>query len=191
MSVPKEYPPTKVTIKVTQQDAMEIDAYESPTPGLVIHRQVRWAPGKEEYKLTSKWQVTHSESGLGLLTPTKCLPRQKDALKFAKRLSEHCDWKGMTPQNLADDQDLLGTVKSVYEGVIREHDAEEAGEVVLDEEYNTSFVIQKNRDSRQFEVVDSKTKKVVASFAHRGTAWKEAHRRNQQVNVSLNQQTVD
>jgi hypothetical protein len=184
MSVPSEYPKVEVTVKVTQQEHMTIEAYQSPTPGLVVHRQVRWSPGKEEHKFTSKWQVTHAKSGLGLLTPSKCLPRQKDAFKFSRRLSGMVVWEEIGADQLSSDDSLLTKVKSAHEGIIREQEAEDAGELVVDEEYKPRYAIERNRETGKYDVIDAEKGETIKSYSHRGTAWKEAHRLNEQSAVS-------
>lgn len=191
MSVSGEYPKKQVTIKVTQQEEMTIEVYQSPVDGLVVHRQVRWAPGKDEHKFTSKWQVTHEPSGLGLLTPTKCLPRQKDAFKFAKRVAGLTSWPERTAKDLTEDEALLSQIKSTHEAILREQEAEESGEVVVDEEYKARFYVERNRETRKHEVRDRDSGEVAEDengkslvFSHRGRAWKEAHRLNEQAGVS-------
>jgi hypothetical protein len=184
MTVPSEYPKVEVSVKVTQQEHMTIEAYQSPTPGLVVHRQVRWSPGKEEHKFTSKWQVTHAKSGLGLLTPSKCLPRQKDAIKFSRRLSGLTSWEDFDADRLSNDESLLTKVKSAHEGIIREQKAEDEGEFVVDEEYMPRYTIVRNRETRKYDVIDTTKEETVKTFSHRGTAWKEAHRLNEQWVVS-------
>lgn len=180
-----ERPQKEVTIQVTQQEKMKVSTYESETPGLVVHRQVRWSPGKEEHKFTSKWQVTHEPSGRGILTPSRCLPRQKDALKLARRLGGIVEWQNVSADKMAQDDDLLQQVKQVYEGIIREHDEEESGQVVVDEMYENRFWVERDRESGVYKVMDAKSNDIAVDsdgnpmqFSHRGRAWKEAHRLN-------------
>lgn len=174
----------EVTIQVTQQDTMQVTAVETDTPGLVVHRQVRWSPGKEEHKVTSKWQVTHEPSGRGILTPSRCLPRQKDALKFAKRLYGVENWEVVSADKMADDEMLLHRVKQIYDGILREHDEEESGNIVVDEMYENRYYVERDRDRGFYKIMDATTEEVVQEdgepkeFAHRGKAWKEAHRLN-------------
>lgn len=176
----------EITIQVTQQEQMRIEAKPSATPGLVVHRQVRWAPGKEEHKFTSKWQVTHERSGRGLLTPSRCLPREKDALKFASRLEGVTEWETMSAEKMADDDDLLARVKAIYDGIMREQEDEESGQVVVDELYETRYYVENNRSTRRYEVRDAATGEVATDgegqpleFAHKGRAWKKAHELNE------------
>lgn len=175
----------EVTIQVTHQEQMQIEAYVTPTPGLLVHRQVRWSPGKEEHKFTSKWQVCHEPSGRGLLTPSRCLPRQKDAVKLAHRLKGLEQWENVSADALGDNEELLQKVRGVYEGIMREQEDEESGEIVVDELYENRYYVERDRESRQYQVMDAKTGEVAAdenglllTFAHRGKAWKEAHRLN-------------
>lgn len=178
----------EVTIQVTQQETMQVTAYTTDTPGLVVHRQVRWSPGKEEHKFTSKWQVTHKNSGLGILTPSRCLPRQKDAIKFAKRLKDVEDWENTPTTKMAEDESLLQRVKAVYDGIVREHDEEESGTIVVDEMYENRYYVERDRDRGVYKIMDAKTGEIAkrdgdVEFAHRGKAWKEAYRLNDMESV--------
>lgn len=179
----------EVTIQVTQQETMQVTAYETDTPGLVVHRQVRWSPGKEEHKFTSKWQVTHEPSGRGILTPSRCLPRQKDALKFAKRLNGVERWESASVDKMADDDALLQRVKQIYDGIMHEQAEEESGTVIVDELYDNRFWVERDRDRGVYKVMDAKTSDqhhvdgAPVEYAHRGRAWKEARRLNDKESV--------
>lgn len=178
MSSDRKYSKTEVSLKVTQQEHMAVEAYQSATPGLVVHRQVRWSPGKEEHKLTSKWQVTHAISGLGILMNPMCFSTREKALDFAARIAYLRHWEDPF-ENLGDTDDLLRKVKDEYHKFSTLSQAAAQSDAPLVEA--SSYTIRRNRVTRKYDVIKAENDKTVGSYSHRGTAWKEARRLDEQV----------
>jgi hypothetical protein len=72
------------TLKLAGFETIEIDAYTTPTPGLIVHREV---VGTET---TGKWVVSHETSGL--MVHVTRFDTRKEAMFVADALSELGDW---------------------------------------------------------------------------------------------------
>lgn len=69
------------TVKVAGNSEVEVTAYTTPTPGLIVHRDLNV---KEE------WRVTHQASGLDV--GGRRLTSRRHALTIAAALGEIGDW---------------------------------------------------------------------------------------------------
>lgn len=80
------YKSTKVQaqLKLAGFETIEVDAYTTPTPGLIVHREI---VGSET---TGKWVISHESSGL-MLHVTR-FDTRKEAMFVADALSELGDW---------------------------------------------------------------------------------------------------
>lgn len=178
----KTFEKKNLEVVVAEDKTQEVEVYESSTEGLVVHRQVKYSPGKGEHRTTSKWQVTHEPTGLAMLSPTKCLPRQKDALKMAKRLGElDVDWGNTDRDYFSSIEGLKDQLHEVYEKTVKEQEAEEEGLVVYSD--NPRYIIEPTRDERHkrvYAVKDNEEDEVVETFPHRGQAFQKAHELNEE-----------
>lgn len=80
------YKSTKIKsqLKLAGFETVEVDAYTTPTPGLIVHREVVGAD------TTGKWVVSHEKSGL--MVHVARYETRKEAMFVADALSELGDW---------------------------------------------------------------------------------------------------
>lgn len=82
---------TNVTITIWKdgkEGQREIPAYESSTPGLVVHKYVNF----DGVLVNSNWIVTHAASGKAISPQGTALTTRKAALGFASEIANLVDW---------------------------------------------------------------------------------------------------
>lgn len=78
--------------------AVEVEAYATVTPGLVVHRMPEWDAGS--VRVARAWNLTHAPSGLALAVGRST---RRECLELAARLGGlGIDWTQPEPQ--ADDE---------------------------------------------------------------------------------------
>lgn len=164
---------TKITVdlKVGDNDTMRVDAYESSTPGLALHRQVAYVPAKEEHKFTSKWQITQISTGAGLLRPSECLDTMARAESVAKKVSGH-DWTEKLERDSPAHRDLL-------EALATAEPASEEGDAVEIRRY----VVRRNSNGPGYVVWDTEGDVETEVHMHRGLAGEAAKSLNEKVST--------
>lgn len=160
-----------ITVTIGENESMRIEAYLSSTEGLAIHRQVSYLPGKEEHKFTSKWQVTHQPSGMGLLTPSACLPTMKDAVAIAEQLGAY-DWEAENPF----DDETRRLVSRTLEEALAKHVPDEGS-------IEVRYVVRRNHEGPGYVIVDTATDQVHEVVVHRGMASAKAQELNGSVST--------
>lgn len=68
---------------------VEVTAYKTDTPGLIVHHNIRRAYGEKHPRVGKRWVVTHEKSGQGIFGS---FDLRKDAKEFAKRIGDLVDW---------------------------------------------------------------------------------------------------
>lgn len=152
-----------ITLNLGEEESMRIEAYLSSTDGLAIHRQVVYLPGKEEHKFSSRWQVTHIESGKGLLRPSECPETMTEAVVIAKTLN-HFDWTQACETLITRDG-------------VREALSSALGGATIpppDTSVSRRYLVRRNQEGAGYVVWDDDTEKVVETFVHRGLASEKA-----------------
>ena len=165
---------TTVDLQIGDNETMRVDAYESSTPGLVLHRQVAYVPAKEEHKFTSNWQITHKASGTAILRPSECLPTMAMAESVARHVSNH-DWTQPIPElsESTAHQDLL-------EALAKAEPESEDGEAEVE---IRRYIVKRNQNGPGYVVWDTEQDKEQEVHMHRGLAGEAARSLNEKVST--------
>jgi hypothetical protein len=152
---------TEISVKMGSNTSITVSAPWKSGP-LAVHRQVVWVPAKEEWKTTSKWQITHVESGLALLRPSRCTGRMKQAVALARKILDEVGESNLEGERVSSkDAHLISSlINDWYDNIVEE--LEET------EEKETRYVTR--RGDTGYDVVDLHTGKVVDASFHRGLA---------------------
>jgi hypothetical protein len=88
---------------------IDLEAYETETPGLVVHGQID--PDSREPAKRGKWIVSHAASGIALRTQP--FPRRELAFEVARLLGEGINWT-VDAEYLAADRQIALSVRAAY-----------------------------------------------------------------------------
>lgn len=174
----------KIRLDLPGQEEFVADAYvfgNDGPQGIAIHRKVKWVPAKQEHRYESKWQITHIESGFGILSEFQCMKTKHDTVLIAKRLWD-IDWS-LSAESLRSDPNLPGKVQRAVEAVkYGEADKEDeaAGEVEKDVIIRRYVV---RRASFGYSIYDLNNEQEVENHAHRGIAAAKAKELNEKASV--------
>lgn len=152
------------------QETKRIEAYLHPVEGLAVHRQLKYVPGKEEHKFTSKWQLTHIQSGTAILRPDECVETMAEAVSIGNQMKD-VDWTKPVAELVTD--------QAVREAVTK---AIQNREVTLVEDgvaKNSRRYVVRKSETTGYDVYDTDTETVVITFIHRGFASEKARELNQ------------
>jgi hypothetical protein len=156
----------EITLKMGLSDSISIKPSRVIGP-LAIHRQVVYVPAREEWKQTSKWQLTHIPSGRALLLPSECTDRMSDLLLLVTALEDKVGLETM--ESVA----LIKETVALIDEVVSEWRTTTEAEVSVEKETVINYVTRRSKGVG-YEVIDLRTGKVVESFYHRGLAAQAA-----------------
>jgi hypothetical protein len=157
------------TIKLHNNKEIEVEAYTSGVPGLVVHRSYEWVPSTGEPVQNKTWQITHSRTGMSLLKGDQTLSTMKAAKHVAGLVEDAADWTDGSPVTLANRQEVMDRINQAIEDVNQSNGSAPAA----------VFTVQRREDGPGFAIIDSKGK-TVDHRIHRGAAWQRAQELSQE-----------
>lgn len=169
MSVPSNVKQRTATILLGDDTKREIEVYESPVPGLVVHRLYVYKAGTQDHRPTNKWQITHEATGRALLTPYEAPSDMKHAFRMAGALNGVTDW---TSDILSLSEDAQRSIKEqtvkCLQNIPEEDDAIDPFASMTPGEWVIEPV--RKEGDRWFAVKNTKTEEVADTLQHRGEA---------------------
>lgn len=169
---------TDIDVKAQHLETLRLSAYLTPVEGVAVHRQVVYVPGKEEHKTTSKWQLTHIKSGLGLLLPSQCPETMGEAVAIAEKLSGVVDFTS-SEFNMSNSE-LQSLSKEIANAVVS---VASNPPPKSEQVHDSRFVVRKSQGGPGYVVYDLEAENTIESFMHRGLASERARELNEGVDV--------
>lgn len=167
-----------VTLRLANDETITVNAYTTATDGLVVHREHRYSPSKKAHRETSKWSVTHANTGTAILLPSQMLSTRMEAMALAERLAD-INWLGKVTD--LDTPEVWSAVQTAHREVSNEQfDADlnrerldaNALQAAEEEDYDGKFGMRTEGRGRErvYVIYDKESDEIIERISLPGVA---------------------